>query len=86
MPMVSMSRRSMPPAKRRSTGVDAAALAAGLLAAGHRSAVTVTGADDLAYQLAADARPGDMVVCLGAGDITNWAAGLAAAIEKARGG
>jgi UDP-N-acetylmuramate--alanine ligase len=67
-------------------GVDAAALAAGLLAAGHRSAVTVTGADDLAYQLAADARPGDMVVCLGAGDITRWAAGLAAAIEKARGG
>ena len=67
-------------------GVDAAALAAGLLAAGHRSAVTVTGADDLAYQLAADARPGDMVVCLGAGDITRWAAGLATAIEKARGG
>jgi UDP-N-acetylmuramate--alanine ligase len=67
-------------------GVDAAALAAGLLAAGHRSAVTVAGADDLAYQLAADARPGDMVVCLGAGDITRWAAGLAAAIEKARGG
>jgi UDP-N-acetylmuramate--alanine ligase len=67
-------------------GVDSAALAAGLLAAGHRSAVTVTGADDLAYQLAADARPGDMVVCLGAGDITRWAAGLATAIEKARGG
>ena len=67
-------------------GVDAAALAAGLLAAGHRSAVTVTGADDLAYQLAVDARPGDMVVCLGAGDITRWAAGLAMAIEKARGG
>lgn len=67
-------------------GIDAAALAAGLLAAGHRSAVTVAGADDLAQQLAVDARPGDMVVCLGAGDITRWAAGLAAAIEKVRGG
>jgi UDP-N-acetylmuramate--alanine ligase len=67
-------------------GIDAAALATGLLAAGHRSAVTVAGADDLAQQLAVDARPGDMVVCLGAGDITRWAAGLAAAIEKVRGG
>ena len=67
-------------------GIDAAALAAGLLAAGHRLAVTVTGDDDLANQLANDARPGDMVVCLGAGDITRWAAGLAAAIEKRRGG
>jgi UDP-N-acetylmuramate--alanine ligase len=65
-------------------GIDAAALAAGLLAAGHRSAVTVTGADDLAHQLAIDIRAGDMVVCLGAGDITRWAAGLAAAIDKAR--
>ena len=65
-------------------GIDAAALAAGLLAAGHRSAVTVTGADDLAHQLAIDVRAGDMVVCLGAGDITRWAAGLAAAIDKAR--
>jgi UDP-N-acetylmuramate--alanine ligase len=67
-------------------GVDADALAAGLLAAGHRSAVTVTGADDLAAKLAADARPNDMVVCLGAGDITKWAAGLAVAIEKVRAG
>jgi UDP-N-acetylmuramate--alanine ligase len=66
-------------------GIDADALATGLLAAGHRSATTVTGADDLAAKLATDARPGDMVVCLGAGDITKWAAGLAAAIEKVRG-
>jgi len=67
-------------------GVDAAALAAGLLAAGHRSAVTVAGADDLAVTLAADAHPGDVVVCLGAGDITKWAAGLADAIARARAG
>jgi UDP-N-acetylmuramate--alanine ligase len=67
-------------------GVDANALAAGLLAAGHRAAVTVTGADDLAAKLVSEARPGDMVVCLGAGDITKWAAGLAPAIEKLRAG
>jgi UDP-N-acetylmuramate--alanine ligase len=67
-------------------GVNAEALAAGLLAAGHRAAMTVTGADDLAAKLVSEARPGDMVVCLGAGDITKWAAGLAPAIEKLRAG
>jgi UDP-N-acetylmuramate--alanine ligase len=67
-------------------GVDAAALVAGLRDAGHRAAVAVTGADDLARLLAVDARPGDLVVCLGAGDITKWAAGLADAIGKARAG
>jgi UDP-N-acetylmuramate--alanine ligase len=34
--------------------------------------------------LAGVTKPGDMVVCLGAGDITKWAAGLADAIEAAR--
>ena len=29
-------------------------------------------------------QPGDMVVCLGAGDITRWAAGLAPAISAKR--
>jgi UDP-N-acetylmuramate--alanine ligase len=67
-------------------GVDATALATGLRNAGHRAARTVEGADDLAVQLAADARPGDLVVCLGAGDITKWAAGLADAITRARAG
>ena len=38
------------------------------------------GADALAAELAGIIRPGDMVVCLGAGDITKWAAGLAPAI------
>ena len=67
-------------------GVDGAALVAGLRDAGHRAAVAVTGADDLARLLAVDARPSDLVVCLGAGDITKWAAGLADAIGKARAG
>ena len=38
-------------------------------------------AADLAAQIAADLQPDDMIVCLGAGDITKWAAGLAAAIS-----
>jgi UDP-N-acetylmuramate--alanine ligase len=63
-------------------GVDADALVAGLKARGHRDAHVVTGADDLADALARTVRSGDMVVCLGAGDITKWAAGLANAIGE----
>lgn len=67
-------------------GVDSEALVEGLKERGHRSAHIVSGADDLADALAAFVQPGDMVVCLGAGDITKWAAGLADAISKRRGG
>jgi UDP-N-acetylmuramate--alanine ligase len=65
-------------------GVDAAALVAGLKTRGHRAAQEVEGPEALAGELAQIVRPGDMVICLGAGDITKWAAGLAAAIEKER--
>ncbi|HEY0959674.1 MAG TPA: UDP-N-acetylmuramate--L-alanine ligase, partial [Novosphingobium sp.] len=64
--------------------VDSAALVAGLKERGHRSAHLVDGADGLADVLAESAQPGDMVVCLGAGDITKWAAGLADAIKARR--
>ncbi len=66
-------------------GVDAAALVSNLKQRGHHSAAVVQDAEDLARVLAAQARPDDMVVCLGAGDITKWAAGLADAMQKARG-
>jgi UDP-N-acetylmuramate--alanine ligase len=62
-------------------GVDADALVDGLKRRGHRAAATVADADALAHALAGEVRAGDQVVCLGAGDITKWAAGLAAAIE-----
>ncbi|MFG6282050.1 UDP-N-acetylmuramate--L-alanine ligase [Sphingomonas sp. S6] len=65
-------------------GVDAQALVEGLKRRGHRSAATVADADALADELAATIQPNDMVVCLGAGDITKWAAGLAAAIGARR--
>jgi UDP-N-acetylmuramate--alanine ligase len=65
-------------------GVDATALVEGLKRRGHRSAATVADADALATVLAGAVQPGDMVVCLGAGDITKWAAGLADAIEAKR--
>jgi UDP-N-acetylmuramate--alanine ligase len=67
-------------------GVDSAALVEGLKERGHRSAHLVAGPDDLAEVLAETVQPGDMVVCLGAGDITKWAGGLADAISVRRGG
>jgi len=61
-------------------GVDAAALVAGIKARGHRAARLIDGADALASALAGELAAGDLVVCMGAGDITRWAAGLASAI------
>ncbi len=65
-------------------GVSAESLAGAMRRSGHRFVATIDGADDLAVALAEVAKPDDMVVCLGAGDITKWAAGLADAIGKER--
>jgi UDP-N-acetylmuramate--alanine ligase len=65
-------------------GVDSAALVAGLRLRGHRAANEIESAAALAETLAVDLQPGDMVVCLGAGDITKWAADLADAVTAAR--
>jgi UDP-N-acetylmuramate--alanine ligase len=62
-------------------GIDASALVAGLKLRGHRAASTVGDKDELARELAADLNAGDFVICLGAGDITRWAAGLADAVR-----
>jgi len=66
-------------------GVDSAAMVEGIKARGHRSAHLISGADALAAELAPQLQAGDMIVCLGAGDITKWAAGLAGAISDLRG-
>jgi UDP-N-acetylmuramate--alanine ligase len=65
-------------------GVDAEALVSGIKQRGHRAAETIADAGALAAALAPDLQANDMVVCLGAGDITKWAAGLADAIGAAR--
>ena len=65
-------------------GVDANALAEGLRSRGHRLVKTVDDADDLARNLRDLAAEGDIVICMGAGDITKWAAGLADGIAKSR--
>jgi len=65
-------------------GVDADALVNGIKSRGHRSARTIASHSDLAATLAKELVPGDIVVCLGAGDITRWAATLAPAIGVQR--
>ncbi len=57
-------------------GVTRDALVDGLRANGHRSVVPLPGPEHLAEMIHAIAKPGDMVVCLGAGNITAWAAAL----------
>ncbi|WP_375402934.1 UDP-N-acetylmuramate--L-alanine ligase [uncultured Sphingomonas sp.] len=66
------------------SGVDSDALVEGLKRRGYRYAATVADADALAVELVGTIEPGDIVVCLGAGDITKWAAGLADAIAARR--
>lgn len=53
-------------------------LVAGLIRHGHRQASAVENEDDLARLVREHAKPGDMVVCLGAGTISTWANGLPA--------
>jgi UDP-N-acetylmuramate--alanine ligase len=65
-------------------GVDAEALVEGLKQRGHRAVKAVADFDDLCASLRDIAARGDMVICLGAGDITRWAAGLADGIRCAR--
>lgn len=53
-------------------------LVAGLIAHGHRHARAILDEEDLARMVREQARPGDMVVCLGAGSISAWANALPA--------
>jgi UDP-N-acetylmuramate--alanine ligase len=57
-------------------GVSADALAASLTRHGHRRALKLEGWDALPALVRAEAQPGDLVVCMGAGDITAHAAAL----------
>jgi len=65
-------------------GVDSAALVEGLRAHGHRMVRTVENLDELCRELRDLAADGDMVICMGAGDITKWAGALAQGMSDAR--
>jgi UDP-N-acetylmuramate--alanine ligase len=65
-------------------GVDSNALVDGLRAHGHRMVRAVNTLDELCASLRDLAAEGDMIICMGAGDITKWAAALANGICEAR--
>ncbi|HBS30678.1 MAG TPA: UDP-N-acetylmuramate--L-alanine ligase, partial [Parvularcula sp.] len=65
-------------------GVSRDAFVAGAAAQGHRDVRALSSLADLPKEIAAIAEKGDYVVCLGAGDITKHANGLADALAKVR--
>ena len=62
-------------------GFDRDALALGLRRHGHRRVLTLDDPAALPAMIAAEAAPGDLVVFLGAGDITAWAHALPTALD-----
>jgi UDP-N-acetylmuramate--alanine ligase len=66
-------------------GADRDALVEGLRRWGHRRVVSLDGPQDLAGLIAEETKTGDLVVCLGAGDITAWAYALPAQLEAMEG-
>ncbi|MDG2533805.1 UDP-N-acetylmuramate--L-alanine ligase [Sphingomonas sp. HITSZ_GF] len=64
--------------------VNSDALVENVQRRGHRAVASIDSEDALARTLAGVIQPRDMVICLGAGDITKWAANLAGAIEDAK--
>ena len=66
-------------------GFDRDSLVAGLKSRGHRDALALNAPDELAGLVAGRAQPGDYVVCLGAGTITQWAYALPGELAALKG-
>jgi UDP-N-acetylmuramate--alanine ligase len=66
-------------------GIDRDHFAAALTTHGHHDAVALSGPDALAAIVAERTSTGDVVVCLGAGSITNWAQTLPTSLATAQG-
>ena len=67
-------------------GVDSGELVSRIRAAGHRDARLLKGPEALAPLVRDTAREGDFVICLGAGNITAWAAALERQLHDLDGG
>ncbi len=63
-------------------GANRDALVEGLRARGHRHVLALAGSEALAPLVVETARPGDLVVCLGAGSITYWANALPQELQR----
>ena len=62
-------------------GIERDGLIEGLRAHGHRDVMALEGPDALPTLIGDIATDGDMVICLGAGNITTWANDLPNALE-----
>ena len=62
-------------------GFDRDSFADGLRAHGHRNVMVIEGPEELPKLIAGCAKPGGAVLFLGAGSITQWAAGMEAALN-----
>jgi UDP-N-acetylmuramate--alanine ligase len=63
-------------------GIDRDSYANSLRAHGHRNVLTIEGPGDLPQLVCGLAKPGGAIVFLGAGSITQWAAGIEAALHR----
>ncbi len=66
-------------------GISRDTLVGGLIAHGHRRALPLAGEEALADFMRAECRPGDMLVCLGAGSISAWANALPGRLAEKNG-
>ncbi|PZQ51617.1 MAG: UDP-N-acetylmuramate--L-alanine ligase [Rhodovulum sulfidophilum] len=66
-------------------GMSRDTLVGGLIAHGHRRALPLAGEEALADFVRAECRPGDMLVCLGAGSISAWANALPGRLAEKNG-
>lgn len=62
-------------------GADSESLAAAVRANGHGQVMTIAGVEELAPLLATRASAGDLILCMGAGNITQWAVALPKELE-----
>lgn len=67
-------------------GVNKEALASAIRKSGKKNVRLLAKPDQLAPLIADMAKPGDFVICLGAGSVTQWANALPAELEKLKGG
>ena len=65
-------------------GIDRDELASGLMRHGHPNVLTVDDEESLAEAIASVAKPGDLVVGLGAGTITDWINALPGNLQNGR--
>ena len=65
-------------------GATRESLVEGLIAHGHRHAVAVSSESDLEKLVRYNGKPGDLVICLGAGSISAWASNLVQRLDDSR--